>query len=916
MNLPMKQTTIQLLRTLRARLERKKLPPWKRTLYFGLIVGGAVTVAGIFLFMILILFFSIGLPNVESIRETALTESTRIFDRNGIELYSIHGEENRKVVPLADIAKTLQNATIATEDDKFYEHNGFEITAIGQAALHQLFGIGEERGGSTITQQLARNAFLSRVKTYSRKIKELILAVKLEYAFTKDEILEMYLNKIPYGSNAYGAELGAQTYFNKNAKDLTLAESAILAGIPQAPTYYSPYGQHRYSSLVKTFTPEELAARPIKSEEDLNENEIQVGLVGATIDLITGATVTPDTTSTTQVYLHGRADVVLKRMEEVGMITHDEKLAAQGETHTIEFKKFRENIRAPHFVMYVKQLLEDEYGKELVEQGGLKVTTSIDWTLQEKAEDIVSQQVTDRFAQYDANNASLVAMDPRTGQILSMVGSADYFNEDIDGNVNVAIRPRQPGSSFKPIVYALGFLKNLTPATIIYDVATSFGPDHPKDYDGSFRGPLSIREALGQSRNIPAVKAYFLVGQQDAIIDFAKLLGINSLSKDYSYGWPLALGAGEVTLVEMVNAYSTFANEGVHHDPLAILKVENNNGDVLYEYKDEPGTVVLDPQVAYLMSNVLSDQSVNIGTRLDIAGHTVAVKTGTSTKKLENGNIMPSNLWTIGYTPSIAVGVWAGNTDGAVTTYLADGYNVAAPIWNAFFTEALKDKPNEPFVRPEGITDVEVSKASGKLPSDLTPPDMIKSEIFASFAIPQEEDDNYVELTIDTLCNGLADDLTPPDAQEKKVFRVYKEPNTAFENWQTSDDTWAATQEGYEVVPTETCNRTAEQSQNIPTLSITSPASFSNILAGKNEVTVSIDAPNGIDHVEYYLDDNLQYIAKGDGVEKGYVRLSETTTKLDSTHTITVKVIDKYFYSANTSIQVQYNPGTDSTEQP
>lgn len=903
----MKQTTIQLLRALRHRLERKKLPPWKRTLYFGLIVGAAGLLAGIFLFMILILFFSIGLPNVESIRETALTESTRIFDRNGTELYSIHGEENRKVITLTDISETLQNATIAIEDDQFYEHSGFDVPALGKAVIHQIFGFGEQRGGSTITQQLARNAFLTREKTYSRKIKELILAVKLEYAFEKEEILEMYLNKIPYGSNAYGAELGAQTYFNKSAKDLTLAESAIMAGIPQAPTYYSPYGQHRYSSLVKTFTPEEIAERQIASETDLKDEELQIGLIGATIDLTTGAPVTPDPASTTQVYLHGRVDLVLKRMAELGMITEEEKELAEEETHTVEFKKFRENIRAAHFVMYVKQLLEDQYGKELVEQGGLKVTTTIDWTLQEKAETIIAQQVEERFAQYEANNASLVAMDPHTGQIVTMVGSADYFDEDIDGNVNVALRPRQPGSSFKPIVYALGFLKNLSPATVIYDVATAFGPDHPKNYDGAFRGPMSIREALGQSRNIPAIKTYFLAGQQDEIIDFAKLLGVNSLSKEYSYGWPLALGAGEVTPLEMANAFSTFANEGVYHAPVAVLKIEKSNGDLLYEYKEEQGTVVLDPQVAYLISSILSDQGVNIGPRLNVAGHTVAVKTGTSTKKLENGNIFPSNLWTIGYTPSLAVAVWAGNTDGDVMTYLADGYNVATPIWNAFFTEALKDKPNEPFVRPEGITDVTVSKASGKLPSTLTPADMVKSEMFASFALPQEEDDNYVSIVVDTLCNGVATELTPPDAQKEKVFRIYKEANTAYDNWQTSIDEWAKTQEGYEMPPTETCNRTEAQSENIPTLSIVSPLPFSTVIGGKNTVTVDIDAPNGIDHVEYYFDDNLQYIAKNDNAETGYIRISELTTKTDIPHTITVKVIDKYYYSANTSIEVQYN---------
>ena len=596
---------------------------WKRVFAWIILGGLAFALSVLLIFTLLVAFLAIGLPDVRNFDKLAGIESTIIYDREGGILYTIHGEENRKYVPLSEISPYLQQATIAIEDDQFYEHSGFDIPGIAKGALYEIFGIGGRRGGSTITQQLAKNAFLSSKRTYTRKLKELILSIRLERAYDKNKILELYLNRIPYGNNAYGAEMAAKMYFGKSAKDLTLGEASVLAALPKAPTFYSPYGQNAYSKL-----------------ESLDKDDYTIGLIGRKIVF----------SATDSLYIPGRADIILKRMNELDFINEDKKITAADEIQHIEFQKYREVIKAPHFVFYIKTLLEEQFGKDVMAQGGLQVYTTLDPKLQTVAEEAITEQIKYSKEAHGVSNAALFSLNAKTGEVLSMVGSADYFDETAHGNVNHVFAKRQPGSSFKPFVYAKAFLNGYGPATVLYDTPTNFGSNYePQNYDGTFQGPLPIRRALGQSRNIPALKAYFLAGQQEEIINLANKMGVVSLNPKGDFGPSLALGAAEVKLAEMVSAFSVFANTGVKRDYYSILKVANKQGDTLYERKPEDlrEEAVLDPQVAYLINNVLSDKSVYLGGRLDVPGHTTAVKTGTSNKEITPVKILPSNLWTI-----------------------------------------------------------------------------------------------------------------------------------------------------------------------------------------------------------------------------------------------------------------------------
>ncbi|PJC37009.1 hypothetical protein CO046_02800, partial [Candidatus Peregrinibacteria bacterium CG_4_9_14_0_2_um_filter_53_11] len=520
--------------------------PLKRFLMWLVVLTLAGGLVSLFILTITIGIFSIGLPDVTQFDKLAGVESTVILDREEGILYTIHGEENRKYVPLSEISPHLQKATIAIEDDQFYTHSGFDISGIAAAGLHEVFGIGARRGGSTITQQLAKNAFLSSQRKITRKIKELILAIRLERAYDKNKILELYLNRIPYGNNAYGAEMAARLYFGKPARELTLPEAAVLASLPNGPTLYSPYGPYLYSSLDHELD------GPVKLT-DLTSDDYTTGLIGKEIVF------SPDE----KIYLPGRADLVLRRMAELKVITTAERDQAAEELHELEFSKHREAIRAAHFVFEIRRELEEKFGKEVVAQGGLQVLTTLDPTLQEVAEQAVADQIEANRESKGVTTGAVLTVDTQTGEILAMVGAADYFDEEAHGNVNHVYARRQPGSSFKPIIYAKAFVERYAPATVIYDTPTDFGNYRPQNYDGKFPGPMTIRRALGQSRNIPAIKAYFLAGQQEQIVPFAKSLGITSLSDTGDYGPALALGAGETTLSEMVQAFSVFATEGV-----------------------------------------------------------------------------------------------------------------------------------------------------------------------------------------------------------------------------------------------------------------------------------------------------------------------------------------------------------------
>lgn len=600
---------------------------------------------------------TLSIPDFNSFEERKVAQSTRIYDRTGkVVLWSVQNRIRRTEVPFDTISHNLKNAAVAIEDAEFYQHHGIRPLAIFRAVFIQpLRGKGVQ-GGSTITQQVVKNALLTPEKTLKRKIKEWILAIKLERILTKEEILSIYLNESPYGGTIYGAEEAAQEFFGKSSSDLTIAEAAYLAALPNAPTYYSPYGKHT---------------------NELNE----------------------------------RKDLVINRMVKLGFIT-----AEEGETAKKEVVIFRpaqdHGIKAPHFVFYVLEQLEERYGKDVLETGGLRVYTTLDWELQQKAEELVATYGEKNEKDFGAKNAGLVAIDPKNGHILTMVGSRDFFDVENQGNFNVTTAHRQPGSSFKPFVYATAFAKGYTPDTVVFDVPTEFqttcNPDgtpkpgesadncyKPDNYDHKFRGPMSLRDALAQSVNIPAIKVLYLAGLDDSL-ETARRLGITSLTNKDRYGLTLVLGGGEVSLLEMVSAYGAFANDGERHPHVGILKIEDREGKLLEEWSPRPERV-LEENVARLISSVLSDNQARIpafgaNSPLYFPGRDVAAKTGTTNDSRD--------AWIVGYTPDIVAGTWVGNNDNTAMERRVAGF-IVAPMWQSFMQEALKTLPESTFVPPE-----------------------------------------------------------------------------------------------------------------------------------------------------------------------------------------------------------------------
>ncbi len=591
-----------------------------------------------------VVYFFFNTPQAELVHRK-VAQTSVIYDRTGEHvLYEMHGEENRKIVSHDEIPDVVRLATVIIEDNKFYDHHGVDFISIARAIKANLQKNELAQGASTITQQLARNAFLTREKSWERKMKEIALAFKIEMRYSKDEILDFYLNEIPYGSNAYGIESASEIFFGKKAKDLTIDEAALLAALPKATSTYSPYGTH--ADLLK--------ARQKMILEKLRDQA---------------------------------ADPAGKKAVEDAM-----KVDTLSKVIPL-----REEIEAPHFVMYVKEQLEANYDKEMIEQGGMKIYTTLDYDMQKKGEEIVKNHVLQNGKKDNFSNGSLVAVDPKTGDVLAMVGSRDYYDSAIDGKFNVAVATRQPGSSFKPIVYAKAFEKGFQPETLLFDAPTSFGKDGsgkdymPKNYSGNYNGLVPMRKALAGSLNIPAVKTLYLAGIDDTI-SLAERLGITTLTRKNDYGLSLALGGGEVSLLEETSAFSVFANDGKRNPSRAILRVVDANGQ---EKKSElQEKMVLDPQVARKVASIMSDNNSRayvFGTNnpLNIPNRSVAAKTGT--------NQDFRDAWTVGYTPSIAVGVWVGNNDYSPMKEGSDGIYVAAPMWRKFMDYALANKQNEKF---------------------------------------------------------------------------------------------------------------------------------------------------------------------------------------------------------------------------
>ena len=740
-------------------------------------------------------YFVKDLPDPTKIDQRQITQSTKIYDRTGkVILYDIHGEEKRTVIPFEQIPQSIKDATIVIEDDNFYHHIGIDWKGILRAVLANFRGKKIAQGGSTITQQFIKNAYLGgpqSERTYTRKIKEAILALIMERKYSKDEILNSYLNQVPYGSNAYGIEAASQTFFNKSASELTLAEIALLAALPQAPSYYSPYGSH------------------------LDE-------------------------------LENRKNFILEKMITFGYITEDQ--ANEAKEEKLKYAS-QMDLKAHHFVTMVQEYLEEKYGNLYtdINMAGLKVQTTLDWDLQQLAEEIITEKAIRNEEVYKASNAALVAIDPKTGQVIALVGSKNYDEDQF----NIATSPhRQPGSSFKPFAYAAAFKKGFTPETIVFDLQTNFGVFGaseyiPRNYDNKFRGPISLRSALAQSINIPAVKILYLAGV-DETIKLAQNMGITTLKDRQRYGLSLALGGGEVKLIDETAAYGVFATEGVKYPTNIILKIEDANGDILEKYRENP-TRVLDEQTSRQINDILSDDSARAPmfgnhSNLYLPGIPAAVKTGT-TQDYADG-------WTIGYTPNLVTGVWAGNNDYNEKMKIgAAGASVAAPIWNEFMIKAYKLKTNEnnrednEFILP-------------KIAENFTSPESTttttKPMLNGQFAYNNN-------IKIDKISRKLATNLTPPDLIEEKAYQeihsilyYINDQDSQFEEWEKSVLEWAPNQQK---PPTEYDD--VHTLENQPDIKIISPEENSYINQYTLTIQAQAEANLGIKQLDFFINNQL-----------------------------------------------------------
>ena len=711
-------------------------------------------VLGLFSVVFVFAYFSRDLPNPNTLLERSFELSTRFYDRNDNLIYEVYGDKNRTLVKLAEVAPDVQHATLSTEDSSFYTHKGYSLLGMARAAKNIFFG-GSLQSGSTLTQQVIKNTLLSQEQTVTRKIKELILSLQLENRYSKDEILQMYLNETPYGGQNYGVYSAAKAYFNKTPQELDLAESAYLAGLPQSPSYYSQFGSNPEAGLE-------------------------------------------------------RKDYVLYLMHERGWLGPDGKRYfisdddyENAKSEKLNFQTARVPLSAPHFVFYAKQVAADLLGNDVVEKGGLKIKTTLDSDIQKLAQETVTNELDKSSASLNIWNAAMVVIDPTNGDILAMVGSKGYNLDPqpegcvsgstgdnsckFDPYVNVAISKRQPGSAIKPITYATMLSQGYTAAYPFLDMPIAFegsAPDKPYvpvNYEGTYEGVMSLRKSLGNSENVPAVEALKIAGINTMIAQ-AQKMGITTFTDPSRYGLALTLGGGETKLLELTNAYSVFADKGMYHATTPILEIDDPSGKVLYKPQAQ-GTQVLDKGVAFLISDILSDDGARTiafgaGSLLNISGRQVAVKTGTTDDKRDN--------YAIGFTPSVVAGVWVGNSNNEkMNPYVASGISGASPIWNTFMKAYLKDKPVEKFEAPEDVQKFTVDELTGGLPYEDFP---TRSEWFIKGTEPTAKSDWYQKLEICKIDGRLANEGCK-DADETSVKNFIK-ITAPYTEWQSAVDSW------------------------------------------------------------------------------------------------------------------------------
>lgn len=708
------------------------------------VLGGVVVITGVYA------YHAKDLPDPTALDGRRLFQTARILDRNGQVLgeFSDPKGGNRTLIPVSEMPQVLRDATVAAEDASFYTNPGFEPRAILRALWQNVRGQRIVSGASTITQQLVKNALLGPEATADRKMKEALLAIELTRRYSKDRILEMYLNEIYYGNLAYGIEAAAQTYFGKRARDLDLAEASFLAGLPQAPSLYDPY----------------------------------TNLSGA----------------------KERQSYVLEQMERNGFTTPAQAQAARSQFLPLRSAQQRAQqtaLKAPHFVNYVRALIEQQYGSDTFFRAGMQVRTTLDLRLQETAERHARAAI-EELRSRNASNAAVVSIAPSSGEILAMVGSVDFNDPRIGGQVNVALAPRQPGSTLKPFTYLTAFTKGWTPATVIWDVPTTFGGTYtPLNFDQKFRGPVSVRSALGNSLNVPAVKTLEVVGVPEMLRTVHRM-GINSLRDPNRVGLSVTLGGGEVTLLDLTYAYQGFANEGRQngapielapldsraYDPVAVLSITDGEGRALFEFKPERGREVVDPGLAYLVTHMLSDDEA----RAETFGRNGALALGRSSAGKTGTTDDFRDSWVVGYTPDLLTGVWVGNNDGSPMRDVL-GAAGAGRIYKAYMQEALRGVEPRRFPRPGDVVEKEVCALTGQLPGPNC--QRRASEVFTRGNVPTAVDDGVRSIDVCKVNGKLATELVPANAREARLF--YTVPPEAV-SW--------ATQNGRPPAPTASCD--------------------------------------------------------------------------------------------------------------
>lgn len=822
------------------KINRTKVLVWLAWGVLVALIGGLL--GGVALFA----YFAKDLPSPDKVvRREGF--ATKIYDRNGQLLYDVYADQKRTPVELAEIPVYLRQATLAIEDKNFYKHDGFDIFGIFRGAFRSIFW-GRLQSGSTLTQQLVKNTLLSTEQTLPRKIKELVLTLQVERKYSKDQILQMYLNEAPYGGTAWGVESAAETFFGKPVGEITMAEAVILAGLPQSPSYYSPFKGKAY------------------------------------VD---------------------RAYSVLRRMREDGYITLEQEKQLTKEILELEIQQQSGTLKAPHFVFYVKDQLIKKYGEKIVEEGGLKVTTTLDLEVQSQAETVVAEEIK-KVEYLKITNGAAMAMDTKTGQILAMVGSKGWADPDYDGKYNVTTALRQPGSSIKPVTYLAGLRKGYTAATLLMDTKTVFpsgdGKDYvPVNYDGKYRGPILVRQALANSLNVPAVKMVAMVGIKD-MLQIAFDMGFTTLKPTDEFlkrvGLSVTLGGGEVKLVDMVAAYSAFANGGKKVEPVAILKVVDQEGNTLEDWRESDSYQVMSPGEAFIISSILSDpaaRQITFGaaTSLAIPGRTAAVKTGTTNDRKDN--------WAVGWTAEgPIVGVWVGNNDNTSMREVASGITGASPIWKRIMIEAVKKYGVSEFKIPEEVIEREVDIITGYGAHDGFPS---YKEYFIKGTEPGTDDPIHKNIQV---CKGEGKLATPADIggnnfelreafyfKEEDPFQSDKWSN----KWQEGILEWLSSQADPKYhPPTDYCG-----SGNSVWITVKQPNDRSRIDSSDVKVVVEVAGTAPINKVEFFIDGQLKYSLSSSPWEITIPNVS------NGIHKIEIKAFDDKGFSGSRNLEIGVN---------